>query len=665
MKFFDRKKSNILQILSLAIAAGISSIIVISSLMTYSRVKISNIREFSRQMGSQATMIVDYINHHVELMSREAGILANDSAFSELLENNNLEAVQDKLIRFSSNDPYLENLFVSSAGHQGETGSKIWTDCLDNVSKGLVFGVDDSFSKPVKESIYGNISHSFVGRSPVTGKTVILVTAPVKKEGKVIAIVGYSTDLGKILEHISADVKIGATGYITFTTQAGMTIAHKDPSLNWEFDSSKLDFWPGLEKAQNNEIVPYTFRGKENFLLKEEIADLGLLILPTLPYEDIEKVIIDAIYLPILMSIGIGLMTIVIIIFTISRMLNKFLGEDPLVLREIIDRIAGGDLTVLFNGDAKKLTGIYGHMKKMTDTLSSMFREIASGVVTMTSSSNDLSGVARQMAAGTEQTFGKSTSVAAAAGQMTANMNSVVTATEQAATSLQIIVSATEEMTSTINEISGNTAKGSDTTMKAVESAEEVSKKVGQLGKAALEISKVTEAITDISEQTNLLALNATIEAARAGEAGKGFNVVAGEIKALAQQTAEATKEINSRINGVQATTRESVDAIESIVSIIKEINEVVTTVARVFEEQSSTTREIAANVSQAAAGLNEVNENVKQASSAVGDVTNDISEVSQAAQEMNDGSHQVLNSATNLSELAEKLNDMVGRFKV
>lgn len=64
----------------------------------------------------------------------------------------------------------------------------------------------------------------------------------------------------------------------------------------------------------------------------------------------------------------------------------------------------------------------------------------------------------------------------------------------------------------------------------------------------AQDISKVTEVITEISEQTNLLALNATIEAARAGEAGKGFAVAANEIKELAKQTAEATKEIKIKV---------------------------------------------------------------------------------------------------------------------
>jgi archaellum component FlaC len=215
------------------------------------------------------------------------------------------------------------------------------------------------------------------------------------------------------------------------------------------------------------------------------------------------------------------------------------------------------------------------------------------------------------------------------------------------------------------NSIAQNTAKGSQTTTEAVEKAEHISRRLDDLGRAALEISKVTETISDISEQTNLLALNATIEAARAGEVGKGFAVVAGEIKALAQQTAQATEEIGSRIGDVQASTQESVSAIGSIVEIINEINTIVSSVATASEEQSATTQEISNNVSQAAAGVQEVNENVNQTSAVAGEVTEDVHKVSQAAEEMNAGSLQVNTSAVELSELAENLNEMVSRFKL
>ena len=304
-------------------------------------------------------------------------------------------------------------------------------------------------------------------------------------------------------------------------------------------------------------------------------------------------------------------------------------------------------------------------LNTMTLSLKEMFTDIASGVKTLTSTSGELTTVSNQISTNSETAAEKSNSVAAAAEEMSTNMNSVAAATEQTTTNIQTIVSASEEMTATINEIASNTAKGSETTTLAVKNAQEVSKKVDDLGKASTEISKVTETIADISAQTNLLALNATIEAARAGEAGKGFAVVAQEIKSLAQQTEEATKEISDKISGVQTTTSESVTAIESIVQIINEINEIVTTVATAIEEQSATTQEISNNVSQIASGVQEVNDNVNQTSAVAGEVTQDITGVSQMSEEMKTRSQSVNTSSTELSELAETLTEMVNRFKI
>lgn len=347
----------------------------------------------------------------------------------------------------------------------------------------------------------------------------------------------------------------------------------------------------------------------------------------------------------------------------ITRSVMAQLGSDPSDIAEIANEIANGNLVLEF--DDKKDTGVYADMRNMTENLSTMFKDISNGVDTLNSSSNELSTISEQMAINGEGTSDRADNVASAAEEMSANMGSVAAATEQSTANIQTIVAAIEEMSSTINEIAGNTARGSETTSKAVETAKNVSFKVDELGRAAEEINKVTDTIADISEQTNLLALNATIEAARAGEAGKGFAVVAGEIKALAQQTAEATSEINTRISDVQGTTKESVSAIESIVNIINEINSIVTTVATAIEEQSATTQEITNNVTQAATGLQEVNENVNQTSLVVDEVSKDISQMNQSTVEIKTGGVQVSSRASDLLNLAKDLDGMVSRFKV
>ncbi|WP_462269868.1 HAMP domain-containing methyl-accepting chemotaxis protein [Desulfobacter sp.] len=362
-----------------------------------------------------------------------------------------------------------------------------------------------------------------------------------------------------------------------------------------------------------------------------------------------------------LIAIILGVFIVIIIIKGVMAQL----GSDPRELAEIADNIANGNLVMKFDNDDSKNKGVYAGMKRMTQNLSDMIKDITTGVQTLDASSGELSAVSEQMASNVEQTAERSNNVAASSEEMSTNMTSVAAATEQTTANIQTIVAAVEEMSATINEIAGNTAKGSQTTAQAVETATHVSSKVDDLGKAASEISKVTETIADISEQTNLLALNATIEAARAGEAGKGFAVVAGEIKALAQQTAEATNEISTRIAGIQSTTQESVTAIESIVNIIDEINEIVSTVATAIEEQSSTTQEITSNISQAASGVNEVNENVNQVSAVVAEVNVDISQVNQATDEVKTGGLQVASSAAKLTELAGNLKKLVSRFTV
>ena len=325
-----------------------------------------------------------------------------------------------------------------------------------------------------------------------------------------------------------------------------------------------------------------------------------------------------------------------------------------------------GDLTLRLPVTGEDEVGVLAQQfNAFMEKLHSMITSISSGVQTLSSSSTEMSTISQEMYQGADQAASKSDSVTKAVEEMSSNMLSISTAMDQSANNTNMVASAAEEMSITINEIAKNAEHARTVSNDAATQTSKISVEMNQLSQAANEIGKITETITEISEQVNLLALNATIEAARAGEAGKGFNVVASEIKELAKQTADATQNIKSQIEGIQGTTDITVKGIDDISKVINSVNEIVANIASAVEQQSMSTKEIAQNISHASQGIADVNEKVSQSSSKAEEVTQSIAEVNVTSGKIADSSTYVKNSAADLSKLSEQLNEMVTRFKI
>jgi methyl-accepting chemotaxis protein len=363
----------------------------------------------------------------------------------------------------------------------------------------------------------------------------------------------------------------------------------------------------------------------------------------------------------ILLSV-IALVVAFFLAFTMTRHVTKRTNA----LVDFADTIAKGDFTPTLEikgGD--ELGRLAESLHRMRTSLGGLLNSFIGGVTNLSASSDELFTVSKVMADGSTNMSESAIAVAAAAEEMSSNMNSVAAASEQAATNINMVATAAEEMTGTVNAIAQSSKNARGISEEAVSTAAHASERVNELGKAAAQISKVTEVITEISEQTNLLALNATIEAARAGEAGKGFAVVANEIKELANQTAVATQDIKKEISGIQNTTNATVDEINQISEVINRVNEIVDSIASAVEEQSATTRQISANVDQASQGLQEVNVNISQSSAVSSEIARDIAVVSQVAGELSKSSATVSTNAEDLTGFTSQLRDQVGAFRL
>ena len=324
-----------------------------------------------------------------------------------------------------------------------------------------------------------------------------------------------------------------------------------------------------------------------------------------------------------------------------------------------------GDLTKrLETGGKDEISEMADWFNTFLENLGRIIGQVTRNAVTLEDSSKELSGISTQMSEDASQTAQRANTVAAAAEEMSSNMSSVAVAMEESSTNLNAVATASEEMSSTVNEIARNTEKARTISEGAVSQVETATDQMTHLRKAAEDIGKVVETITDISEQVNLLSLNATIEAARAGDAGKGFAVVANEIKDLAAQTANASNDIKVKIANIQDSSSQSLGGMEKISVVIQEVDAIVATIAASVEEQSASSGEIAQNISHASSGIEDVNQNITQSSNVTSEITQDISGVNTAAEKMAQGSSKVNESAVALSTLASNLGELVNRFK-
>lgn len=176
-------------------------------------------------------------------------------------------------------------------------------------------------------------------------------------------------------------------------------------------------------------------------------------------------------------------------------------------------------------------------------------------------------------------------SMRTASDQMHRRIDQQAQQTQQAATAMQ-------EMSASIAEVSRHTQSAVETARSAAQTAREggtivkqmlgsmhsiasavteTSNTVGLLGEDSKRISQIVTVIDEIARKTNLLALNAAIEAARAGDQGRGFAVVAGEVRRLAESTAQATGEIGSMIQGIQERTRTAIASMASGTGTVQE----------------------------------------------------------------------------------------------
>lgn len=270
------------------------------------------------------------------------------------------------------------------------------------------------------------------------------------------------------------------------------------------------------------------------------------------------------------------------------------------------------------------------------------------------------------------------TQVAHASVDMKLRSEEMAQSAERVAMDATTVATASEEMSATSNDIASNCVRAVESSQRTsgfakdgemvvnntidvmnriAEQVRSIAGTVGSLGEKSNQIGAIVGTIQDIADQTNLLALNAAIEAARAGEQGRGFAVVADEVRALADRTSKATREISEMIKAIQAETLGAVDAMNQGV---KEVHDGTSEAARSGEAL----KQILSQVDEVTLQINQIATAAEEQTATTGEISGNIGRITEDARMSSQYAVETTAAAETLNKLSEALISAIDRFR-
>jgi len=330
---------------------------------------------------------------------------------------------------------------------------------------------------------------------------------------------------------------------------------------------------------------------------------------------------------------------------TFARMTDSLKG-----MAGVAGKIAAGDLRVKVQPQSDKdILGIA--FASMVEKLQRLTAEITEGVNVLGSSANEISTSTTQLAA--------SASESATAVSETTTTVEEVRQTAQVASQKAKNVADSAQKAAQISQSGRKSSEDAGAGMNRIrQQMEAIAASMVRLSEQSQAIGQIIATVEDLAAQSNLLAVNAAIEAAKAGEHGKGFGVVAQEIKSLAEQSRQATNQVRTILGDIQKATTTASMATE-------QGSKAVEAGAKQSEVAGESIQALAGSVTEAAQAATQIAASSQQQLVGVGQVAAAMENIKQASTQNAASAKQLESAARNLSELGQRLKQMVALYKV